>query len=583
MVKSLIKQVQQLAVFALLLLLAEEGMAAIFQATVDRTMIAPYETLELTLRTDENTDKTPDLAPLDTDFDVIATRQNRQVRIINGQTESWQDWIVTLSPRGEGTLTIPPIKLGSLQSNPVTVRVEKKLSDSDNNARPVFMHTEVDHDYAYVQQQVVLTLKVFYRVSLYDDSRLSPLAIDNAIVQQLGENRKYDTVVGGKRYEVFELKFAIYPQKTGLMEIPAMTFNGTMAGRNDPFGGLGGMFSMTSGKPVVARSPAIMLNVQPQPASYKGRNWLPARNLSLMESWSKDLDEIHVGDAITRTITITADGLASAQLPGISAPKLQSANVYPDQSKTEDTPTEDGVIGQRLDAIAIIPTQPGQLTLPAVRYSWFDTVDNEERVAELPTRTINILPSDSQLPITPSVPAAAPANPTNAESEAKCPPAEPVALPVSGDPWTLWHMLTGLFALLWLITLALWFRRRRIPTVTDSITQQTDVIDESNAFKILTEACQQKNANEVKLALVDWCQCRFQDRSLKTIGQCLDSLGSETLRRHIRQIDIALYSSQKTNVPFAEILRECRVLKKTTQPATGKRETSLPALYPRRK
>ena len=112
------------------------------------------------------------------------------------------------------------------------------------------MRSEVDYEYVYVQQQVVLTLKVFYRVNLYDDSRLSPLAIDNAIVQQLGETRKYDEIVDGKRYEVFELKFAI--QETGLMEIPSITFNGTMAERNDPFGGFGGMFSMSSGRPVVA-------------------------------------------------------------------------------------------------------------------------------------------------------------------------------------------------------------------------------------------------------------------------------------------------------------------------------------------
>ena len=90
------------------------------------------------------------------------------------------------------------------------------------------------------------------------------------------------------------------------------------------------MFSLSNGKPVVARSAEIILNVQPQPASYSGRAWLPASDLSLSESWSQDLnDEVHVGDAITRTITVEADGLTSAQLPTIPKPRLQNANIYP--------------------------------------------------------------------------------------------------------------------------------------------------------------------------------------------------------------------------------------------------------------
>ena len=581
MVKLLIKQIRHLTAFFLLLLLTETAWSANFQATVDQTVIAQYETLELTLRTDQDSGKSPDLGPLHRDFEVVSTRQNRQIRIINGQTESWQDWIVTLAPKREGKLIIPALKLGSLRSEPIAIQVEKSVSSSNQAANPIFMRTEVDNEFVYIQQQVVLTLKVYYRVNLYDDSRLSPLNIDGAIVQQLGETRKYDEIIDGKQYGVFELKFAIHPQKTGLMEIPAMTFNGTMAERNDPFGG---MFSMSSGRPVVARSPEIQLNVQPQPVSYQGRNWLPANNLSLTESWSQNLDQVHVGDAITRTVAITADGLTSAQLPGIQPPKLANANVYPDQSKTEDTPTETGIIGQKLDALAIIPTQPGPLTLPAVRYRWYDTLNNQEKVAELQARTIKVLPaSNSSLPALP-VQQETPEPVAIKTPSLECPPPpEPILLPGTESSISLWQVLTGLFALLWLSTLGLWFKARQnqIPVVTDAITSTEPAYDESSAFKMVTQACQQENANEVRLALIEWCQSRYRDSSLSHLERCMDKLGSKTLRQQLQQMEAALYSNRKETVPFKEILQTCQALRKAGQKQRANQ--SLPELYPKNK
>ncbi|MET4693854.1 BatD family protein [Endozoicomonas lisbonensis] len=563
----------------LLFMFAGSALAATFTATVDRTIIAPYETLDLTLRTDKSTDLSPDLSALNQDFEVVTTRQNRQIRIVNGQTESWFDWIVTLAPKHEGHLTIPALKLGNLSSEPIRIQVQKD-SSTGNNVSPVFMRTEVDNEFVYVQQQVVLTLRVFYRVNLYDDSRLSPLNIEGAIVQQLGDTRKYETIIDGKRYGVFELKFAIHPQKTGPMEIPELVFNGTMAERNDPFGS---MFSLSNGKPVVARSAEIILNVQPQPASYSGRAWLPASDLSLSESWSQDLnDGVHVGDAITRTITVEADGLTSAQLPTIPKPRLQNANIYPDQSKTEDTPTDTGIIGKRMDAVAIIPTQPGNMTLPALRYSWFDVTSNEEKVAELPARTIRVLPAANAAAI-PALPAATPIDKARADSQtADCPPPEVMETtsPTTGNAY-LWPFLTGLFALLWLISTSLWLlaRRQRIPVITDTVQEDRQHQSEADAFKLFREGCEQRNVNEVKLALTTWCQSLFNEQHLSTVERCLTKLGSTELRALFQQMDSAVYSPDKSDAPFPDILRECEKLRNQHLKQTKKND-SLPGLYP---
>src|SRR3546814_12093198 len=63
-------------------------------------------------------------------------------------------------------------------------------------------------------------------------------------------------------------------------------------------------------------SEQLRLTVNPKPASYPADvPWLPARSLSLSESWSPEPTHSQVGDSLTRSLTLEAEGLASAQLP----------------------------------------------------------------------------------------------------------------------------------------------------------------------------------------------------------------------------------------------------------------------------
>ncbi|MGB0361143.1 MAG: BatD family protein, partial [Endozoicomonas sp.] len=278
------------------------GASADFSASANRTTIASHESLELTLQTNKSTTEAPDLSPLEWNFDVLGTRQQSQTSYINGRREHSRKWIITLTPKQEGTLVIPPIALGDEKSDPIsiTVRDQGTHDDSvDNN--PLFMKVEVNNKDIFVQQELLLTVQIFYRIQLYDDNRLTSLNLGDALVQQLGETKKIDTIINGIRYQGFELKYSIHPQSTGELVIPSMTFTGTAAEARDPFGS----FFSKSGKPVIARSPELTVNVKPQPETYPTTEfWLPARDLTIQEQWSQPLENLKVGDAITRTITI---------------------------------------------------------------------------------------------------------------------------------------------------------------------------------------------------------------------------------------------------------------------------------------
>ena len=526
---------------------------AAFTASVDRTTIASHESLELTLRTDESTKVSPDLGTLAESFDLLGIRQQQSTRIVNGRSSYARDWIVTIMPRKQGKLTIPAISLGDQQTQPITITVRDDNIETTATG-PLLMTAEVSSKSIYVQQELLLSVQILFSIPLYDDNRLSALDISDALVQQLGETRKFDTVIDGVRYQGFELKYAIHPQTAGELTIPSLTFSGVAADPRESF--IGGIFS-SSGRPVQARSPEIEVTVKPRPDNFPANEpWLPARQLTIEEQWSQPLSNLKVGDAITRTITVTADGLSAAQLPPILMPQPRGVNSYPDKSNTQDRDTLKGIQGQRTDSIAMIPTQPGKITLPAIDYPWFDTDSGEVRMATIPAIDIDVAPAPQTTTLATSTPVATPA---------QCPPT--VECPTQGDRplWQTaapWQGLSTLFALLWLITLGLW--RAKVRTGHD---QQPTFSEpsEATAFSRLEAACKQGDGQQALDELKNWSRVFWQNEQLASLSQCLKQNNSTALSNACNQILSARYGTKPATTdvtPFLnDLLEACRTIR----------------------
>ena len=213
-----------------LLFCTAQAQAAELVASVDRSRLSSGETVELTL---ESTDVTqfgkPDLAPLEPLFEVRGTRQVNQLNTLSGENQAATRWIVTLLPRQNGSVVIPPLQLGELQSQPITLQVvESETPDNPNNRAPVFIDASLDQTSVYVQAQAILTLRIYHSVSLYDDSSLPPLQIPDARIEQLGDSRTYEKDIDGQRHGVIEMRYAIYPQHSGELIIPAQVFNAAL-------------------------------------------------------------------------------------------------------------------------------------------------------------------------------------------------------------------------------------------------------------------------------------------------------------------------------------------------------------------
>ncbi|MCO6059421.1 BatD family protein [Pseudomonas sp. MOB-449] len=538
----------------LLGLLAVTAQAAGFTANVDRTRLSEGETVELTL---ESSDPTlfgkPDLAPLNEQFEVLGTRQINQLGTFNGKNDRATRWIITLQPKQTGFITIPALKLGEVHSAPITLHVQKAEKSGTGALAPVFIDASLDQDSVYVQAQAILTLRIYHSVSLYDDSSLSPLQMDDARVEQLGEPRTYEKEINGVRHGVIEVRYAVFPQKSGVLNIPPQVFSATLvdSGKPDSYQ----PFGPRPGKLTRVNSPRLPLTVNPKPAEYPAdAPWLPARNLTLTESWSPDPRNVQTGDSLTRSLMLHVEGLSSAQIPPLPATQAQGLRRYPDQPQLANKTDERGLIGSREEREALVPTASGRLDLPAVEVTWWNTRENRLEVSELPARTLEVADN----PELEAAPAA------NAETPAGNPA-------IQARLWP-WQLACALLSLTTLLGFGLWWRARRqpaiLPTAQPGPNPRTLLDD-------LRRACQSNDPHATRQALDNWA--RQQPETLADMAARFVPLSDA-----MDGLNGALYSEAGQHWQGEDLWKAIRALPAAqAQQQTPSEPSQLPPLYPR--
>ena len=398
------------------------ALAAGLEAQVDRTRLAEGESLLLTLSGPGDVWGTPDTGSLARDFGVQNQGQSTSTLMTSGRVTTTREWRFLLTPKTNGHLRIPAIRLGDLESLPIAIEVlPAALAAQVGEAPPARLEAELDREGVYVQGQVIYTLRILLRPQVQNASLEDPKA-EGVQIERLGEDQVTEVQRDGLRYRQIERRYALLPQHSGAIEIQAPVLSaavpesrttrgqapgaapGSPSGSGasafeqffgrDPFAEMDSLFQRT--RPIQVRGPALPLDVKPQPAGAPDP-WLPAEGLQLAESWSPDPAQaqtrLRVGEPITRNIAMTAQGLSATQLPDLIGPVPGGVKSYPDKPRTETRAEGDTLVAVKEIKQALVPTVAGKLVLPEIRLAWWDTQADQERVAVLPARTLEILPA----------------------------------------------------------------------------------------------------------------------------------------------------------------------------------------------
>ncbi|MCB1627115.1 MAG: protein BatD [Xanthomonadales bacterium] len=433
----------------LCLLFALPALAQPLQLQIQRDQMSLGETLGVVVSSDIGLDLNQlDLSPLQRDFEVLGRSSGTQISMVNGTTTRTSTLELQLRPLREGRLQLPALQLDGQQTQPAVVDVvPTPVSGDQLDPQQDFMILlEADSEQPYVQQQITLTVRLYYGVALSDGS-LSEPSSDSAVVSRIGRDEIYASQVGGRNYQVLQRRYAVIPQQSGELRLGPLLLTGR-AGR-------GGMFSR--GQPVSFRSRELALQVRPAAAGFPSADWLPARELSLTEQLS--VGPYRVGEPITRTLQLRAAGVSESILPPLPTTAPAGTQAYPDQPARGISQDGGRLLATLEQKLAIVPGQAGPLQLPAVRVPWWDVAKDQLAWAEIPAREIEVAAA-AIAPATTPVAALTPAN---------LPGSAPGGVLASGS---LWPWTTALFAVLWLATLTLWWlqpRTQRAPTAPAAI------------------------------------------------------------------------------------------------------------------
>ncbi len=351
-------------------------------ATVDKTeaTIEDAISLSVTVSGTQNS-PTPQLPPLP-EFRVQSLGTSSSVQIINLKMNSTVTFSYRMNPIKTGTFVVQPITVTidekTYTTEPITLHIkEPSAAPAESNAA-VFAQTTISNDKPYVNEQVILTLKLFRRV----DVKNINLAInyDGFRKEDLGKDKEYDQVVNGINYRIHELAVAIFPTKAGTIEISPATLELdvlTRAERRpsaDPFAHFFDDSFFFGGRVQAEhktiRTNPLSLKVHALPESGKPINFSNlVGQFAIFASMGKD--EVDVGDSATLTVTVSGKGNAR----DIPEPKLElrdNFKVYPDQPEFKLETEGNKIAGKKIFRFAVVPLREGKATIPPIHLTYFN-------------------------------------------------------------------------------------------------------------------------------------------------------------------------------------------------------------------
>ncbi|PXX90987.1 protein BatD [Marinobacter vulgaris] len=505
----------------------------------------------------------PDIEKVEDHFEILATNEQYSILSLNRDMVGEIIWTYQLAPKTTGKLTIPALRFKDAKSEPIDIQVESgpPTANEQDGPRDSFIELATDKDEVYVQEQLVLTVKLFFTGNLIR-GELSEPQHPHAIIESLGKQTEYTRYRDGMRYRVVERRYALFPQREGQLSLQPIRFEGQA--RNN------------AGRLKYLRDNASLFDVpvKPVPAGFSGDTWLPARNLELSESGLPDKQALSTGQNLTRTLRLQADGLPAEALPPFPEEVPDGVRVYPEKSERTTTPGSEGLASQLTQTAALVPVQAGELVLPEIRIPWWDTESDTERMAVLPARTLTIEPGAGQ---TESEPAGSPEEPAAAASEERKAPEDATAGSTGPGIWPLAAMA---FLGAWLVTLAAWWLSRR-RSQSGPAAQSPGDLREKALFRELCEAAQMGDAKTTDL-LVRWMAASHPEHIFRSVVDVNRFQQDKELAAEIEALQQRLFGTpeQTAPVPWNGDRLVTALIRIRGAAGSYNKEEGLPPLYP---
>ena len=215
-----------------------------------------------------------------------------------------------------------------------------------------------------VNEQVILYIEVATPRWFTGGTRIGSVEIPNVIAKQRNQlATNYTERKGGKTWSRQRWEITLYPQASGQFVIPPVAV-GVQVSAPDGSKVAGTLYT----QPIKfeASMPSGLLSDESE--------WFTATKVSVDQKWTTSNDELKVGDAITRTITINAQDSLSVLLPDLlSNDSTASYQAYPQPNRLDDKQTRGDYQSSRIEESVYVIQQGGEFTLPEHKFQWWNS------------------------------------------------------------------------------------------------------------------------------------------------------------------------------------------------------------------
>ena len=252
-------------------------------------------------------------------------------------------------------------------------------SGSRISGNDLFIKVSANKTRVHEQEPILLTYKVYTQLELTQlEGKMPDLTGFHTQEVPLPQQKSFHIeTVNGRPYRcVTWSQYVMYPQMTGKLQIPSITFKGIVVQENrnvDPFEAFfnGGSGYVEVKKDIVAQGMTIQVDPLPQkPSNFSGGVGRFTISASL------DHNKVKAGDPVKVRIVVGGNG----NLKLIKQPEVQLPNDFDkyDAKVTDKTKlTASGLTGNMIYDVLIVPRNQGKYQLQPIELTYFDTSTNK--------------------------------------------------------------------------------------------------------------------------------------------------------------------------------------------------------------
>ena len=340
----------------------------------------------------------PDLSGLD----YYGASTSQSVSIVNGSMTVKYSVYYTVAAPNAGTYKIPPVTAEyngktykskelviTAQDNPQQnqaqnqggsqnqqqSQAEEQVSGSGN----LFIDVNVNKKEVYVGQHIVLSAGFYSRYNIQEIADTKLPSYNGFWVKEISTPSRItlqQKLINGVPYSYGLLhKKVLIPQRAGELVIEPYSIDFiTREGFWDSY--------KRTGKST-AKTIKVKQLPSPKPDNFGGA--VGSFNISM----TADKEEVKLDDPLTIKVTLTGNGnIQLCEAPKVDIPSAFEA--FPPKSAENIKTDDNGMSGTRTFSYVAIARQPGEITIPAVKFSYFDLASKSYKTVSTNELTIKI-------------------------------------------------------------------------------------------------------------------------------------------------------------------------------------------------